>query len=514
MDRPIIYDLELPRAFDVLSGWKDALRGVALLAADALTGGAPAPPTVASGFVATPTSPVSLSVNLSAGTIYTLAPMDASAYSDLGTDETMVLQQGWAPAQTITLSTSALSLGQSQWALIEVAYAQQDVIRTGDPSNGVLPYENPADPTQPFVGQNNTGATQPTVRQGAAVVRVAYGPPAPTGSEVPPGVDAGYVPLYLIDLNYAQTTIVSSEIKLAGPQAYAGYQQAPFLAGLLASHHSGVLGQAPQIDLTREVRNVLPLANLPATNTVGLLPTVRTGTGSPQGVVAGNQGDLYLATATGVLWVCVVTGTATTASWSQVTQTGIVLPPFSNGALAGPLLSAVTAGGGITVTPPPQSGTGTQQIAVANIPDAALAGPLLSAVTAGGGITVTPPPQSGTGTQQIAATDLGHLFQTTGYDRLPGGLIIQWIVGPYLGANLGGDGLETTYTFNWPVTFPNACLAAYVSMDVGGWTGTTDIWAQTAGWTAASVTAAIQYPGGGSTVSWGNPRLIMLGIGY
>jgi hypothetical protein len=52
---------------------------------------------------------------------------------------------------------------------------------------------------------------------------------------------------------------------------------------------------------------------------------------------------------------------------------------------------------------------------------------------------------------------------TTGYQKLPGGLILQWVAGgaTYVGAN----GL-TAGTGTWPITFPNACLAAWISFDL------------------------------------------------
>lgn len=64
------------------------------------------------------------------------------------------------------------------------------------------------------------------------------------------------------------STIVTGNIAVA-----AG---APFLAGLLASHHSGGAGQAPKVSLTAEVQGVLPPANLPA----GLPIWAGTSTGS------------------------------------------------------------------------------------------------------------------------------------------------------------------------------------------------------------------------------------------
>lgn len=321
MNRSIIYDQEQVREFDILWGWRDAMIALGFLEQDI----AGATTTVVGGFVATQTASPSLSINLAAGRIYELAQVDTTTYGSLAADTDTIMQQGLALAQQVTLSTGGLSAGQSQWALIQAQFSQADVIRAGDPTGGVLYYWNSSNPTQPFQGPGNSGATNNTEREGVMTISVVLGAAATTGSEVPPNATSGWVGLYLVDLAFGQTTITTGQVLVAGPSVGTGvpsnYPRAPFLAGLLNQHHKGTAGQAPQIDLTAEVKNILPMANLPASNTAGGLSSFRQGSGSPQGVLAGNAAtngaaDTYWDNVGKVLYICTTTGTSGSAVWS------------------------------------------------------------------------------------------------------------------------------------------------------------------------------------------------------
>lgn len=263
MNRFFQYSQEQVRSFDLNWSTKDVLYGLSQLTGD-LLGSTYA---VVAGLVATAGSPASLTIGIGAGEIYQLAAADTSPFGSLPADATLLYQQGSASAQQIVLVTSGLTTGQSQWVLIEAAFAQSDVIRTGDPTAGLLYYYNSANPAQPFQGPGNNGLTQPTVRAGVITLRVVYGTPATTGSEAPPNADSGFVGLYLIDLAYGQTAVNQAAILTAGPSVGtnvpSNYPRAPLLAGLLNAHHGGVPGQAPKINLVTEVQGNLPSANLP-----------------------------------------------------------------------------------------------------------------------------------------------------------------------------------------------------------------------------------------------------------
>jgi hypothetical protein len=262
IDRPLIYSAEQGRSFDFASLAKYDMLAQAWQMQDLLGQSI----TVVGGVAATSVN--TLAISFSAGRIYQLAAADATAYAGgvLLQDNTQILQQGWAPAQSFTLTTAGLAAGQSRWVLIEAGFSQADAIAANDPNNGILPYFNATNPLVPQIGPGGSGQAQPTVRQGLCVVKPVYGNPATTGSEAPPQPDSGYVPLYLIDLSYGQTSISQGQIFVAGPSVGSGvpsnYPIAPFLAGLLNSHHGGTPGQAPKINLATEVQGLLPPANL------------------------------------------------------------------------------------------------------------------------------------------------------------------------------------------------------------------------------------------------------------
>ena len=290
MQRPIVYTQEQARSYDWLEGWRYAMEGDGVTA-QALLGSTTA---VVSGGAATATSPASLSVNVAALTFLQLNYVDATNYGNLSADTSLIIQMGVLPASVVTLVTSGLTSGQSQWALIQATLTIVDEIPSNDPNSGLLLYYNSSDPSQPYQGPNNSGQTQNTRRRPTVTLSVVYGTASATGSEVPPNASAGSVGLYLIDLTYGQTQITT--ILTAGPSVGlnvpSNYPYAPLLAGLLASHHDGNPGQAPKINLTNgaEVQGVLPIANLPS------LPVGRMSNSTLSALSAGVNSKVFLDT--------------------------------------------------------------------------------------------------------------------------------------------------------------------------------------------------------------------------
>ncbi len=337
MDRTIVHAQEQLRSFDFIAQEHDTLTALAAFLLDAL--GEDAVPVVA-GLGATEISPTpDLSISIGAGRIYSWGQTDEIPQGQIPPDSNLIVQQGIAIAQTLTLLTSGLSSGQSQWVLVQANFSQVDAIRSTDPDGGVVKFWNPNDPSTPYIGPNNSGTPISTVRQGVCVVSLVYGTPATTGSEVPPDADAGAVGLYLINLAYGQTQVLTADILVAGPSVGLNvpnnYPAAPFFNGILNAHHSGEVGQAPQIDLTAEVANILPMLNLPASNTLGGLSAVQVTSGNPNGLLSGNAAtslrppDSAYDYTNNEWYTCVTTGNTATTVWLLNTA-GLVATTFLN----------------------------------------------------------------------------------------------------------------------------------------------------------------------------------------
>ena len=271
-----------------------------------------------SNLILSPTSPASLTLNLTNGFLVSLQPVDSASYGSLPANTQQVLQLAFN-TQTDVVISNTLSAGQAQYVLIEAGFQEQD----SDPV--VLNYVNLSNPAVPLSGPGNSGIAQDTIRNEVAVITVKYGTPATSGSEVPPTVDAGNVAIAYIDLEAGQTTITAGEI--LPPSSVPGGSPTQVLAGLLNSHHNGAIGQAPKIHLSsgasQEVQGELPTANMVASNNIGAVSTFRNGSGNPNGSVAGNANtngaaDMYYDTTNLLLYVCTTTGDATHAVWTSV----------------------------------------------------------------------------------------------------------------------------------------------------------------------------------------------------
>lgn len=322
MNKPFIYSTEILRSFDIL--WMVKYIQIAISQMiHTFTGSSNA---FVDGAEASESLTPSMTINLTEGVIYQQAAIDPTEWGALDADNTLIIQQGYKAGHSFTLSTSGLSSGQSRWALIEAKFSTVDDIHPNDPTGGVVGFWNAGNPSQPFLGPNNSGASLPTVRFGTMVTQVTYGAPATTGSQTAPTVSSGFVPLYLVLLTNGQTTITNGQILKAGPSVGVGvpsdYQKAPFNTGLYAHHHTGAAGAAPKVSLTTEVEDVLPFGNLPVTNTnppaSSKVPVFGYGTTVPQGDRAGEVGDYFFHSTSKVLYRCSTAGDATGAVWEAI----------------------------------------------------------------------------------------------------------------------------------------------------------------------------------------------------
>lgn len=376
MDRVLIYSLEQIRAQDQANFEVYPMIGLAGVS-QALLGKTD---TVVSGFAATQTVSPSLTVNIAAGMIYQLEDVDDTQFGPLPANTDQIMQQGFYAASTVNV-VNATGSGQSQYILIQATFDQAD----DDPE--VLPYVNIQNPSQPLNGPAGSNIPQDTVRKGVATVSVKSGVAATTGTQVPPNPDSGYVPLYLILLAFGQTTITDGQIQIAGPDVYAGYEEAPFCPGLTGvvpgrtgSHHHGVAGEANKIDLTTEADGIAPFSVLPVSNTdppgvggivveAGEIPIISQTDDNPNGNLAGNANDLVYDQVHGIMYVCVTSGSDVTAVWQAVGNPGTIIETSTTPLIPVPgfIYFVDSTGGDKVVNSPAAADCFTLPISVVNV---------------------------------------------------------------------------------------------------------------------------------------------------
>ncbi len=168
------------------------------------------------GLAASPTSPATMAIQIGAGEIYQMENLEATACGTLPANTAyQILKQG---IQLGTYTTPALAApttsGQSINYLIEAQYQDSDI--SLDPTSGtspvVLQFYNAANPSTPWSGPNNSGATSNTFRDGVVAYQIKSGVAAATGSQTTPSPDTGWVGLWVVTVPYGATSLTSSNI--------------------------------------------------------------------------------------------------------------------------------------------------------------------------------------------------------------------------------------------------------------------------------------------------------------
>lgn len=201
MDRRTVFPGQLPLETDLLATGQQAMVGLAKLAEATL-----GTQTVADGFSLVPSQPISLSVVLSAGTIYQQVQIEQSTWSSLPTDTRQIVKQGIALDPQSIPMVPPVTVGYTVAVLIQAQYGD------ADEDSVVRPYYNAANPAQPFSGPGNSNQAQPTTRKGKVVINSKYGAAAPTGSQQIPTPDPGWIGLYVVTVPYGASAITSGQI--------------------------------------------------------------------------------------------------------------------------------------------------------------------------------------------------------------------------------------------------------------------------------------------------------------
>ncbi|CAJ0809239.1 gp53-like domain-containing protein [Ralstonia flaminis] len=521
MDRQIVYSGQVPQTTDLLNTNRQTMIALAKLCAD-LFGTS----TVVSGLNCVPTSPASMSVNITPGQIYQLANIDGTPYSALPADTAhSLLKQGiLLDAQSFAL-TAPSTTGYSQNYLIQAAYLDNDI------NNVVLPYYNSANPSQAFNGPGGSGAAQPTTRAGQVSLQLVPGTAAPTNTQVTPAVTAGYVGLAVVTVANGQNTVTN-----AGIVPYPNVPTAPtggFLAGI-GERFSSIQNVATSTGLTTAALGALmnvtasgqtitlpPAANCPNGTSVcvaymqasGSTTVTRNGTdtlafgqGSGANSLTLNPGEAVQFVSNGVNgWV----------SAGQTLTTGVTPPQFDNstklattafvqkngiapqsvlGITGATTLTAAQTAGAIIVASGSGSYTITMPVA-STMPSNGLVWfvnaslqPLSIARQGSDAFNII----NGAGGYQSLTLQVGDwlvlcmngpnnylavggshqlpysaLFssslQGNGYQKLPNGLILQWGL-----ATFPATGTAQLMNYTLPITFPNALLSVAVTSTENG----------------------------------------------
>lgn len=222
MDRVQNYNLQTPLTADDLNKERDYTAIALGKIVSALLGQGTVVSDLAATAVASTTVPT---LQLSDGQLYELATLDPTAFGSLPVNSfpstANVMKQGLllasrGDANTFELTPPGTS-GESIIYLLEAQYADLDA------DTQTITFYNVSDPTNP------TTATQPRVREGTInfVLKAGIASSSPTA----PSADAGYVPLYNIEVAYGQTALSQSDITVASG--------APFLSQKLFSLMNG-----------------------------------------------------------------------------------------------------------------------------------------------------------------------------------------------------------------------------------------------------------------------------------
>jgi hypothetical protein len=211
LDRQIVFPGSVPLDTDILSVQRNTMAALGYLT-QATLGQGP----VADGLVCAPTAPASMSVAVGPGSLAALTVLDTLAFGSLAADATTPLMKMGVNLQPVTFPlTAPTGSGESINYLVQAAFSESDATPV------VLPYYNAANPTQPFSGPNNSGVAQDTQRLQRVQLQLKPGAPAPAGTQLTPPVDAGWVGLWGITVDYGQTSVTAPNIWM--------YPNAPFL---------------------------------------------------------------------------------------------------------------------------------------------------------------------------------------------------------------------------------------------------------------------------------------------
>jgi hypothetical protein len=248
MDRQIVYPGSIPLDTDILSIQRNMMVALGYLAQATLGS-----TSVADGLVCTATNPPSMQIVVGPGSVTQFMTVDSTAFGSLAADNSdpLVKLGVNTGSTTFTLSAPTLS-GYSINYLIEASLSESDTTPV------VLPYYNAANPSQPYSGPNNSGVAQNTQRIQRVSLQLKPGVPAPTGSQVTPPVDTGWLPLYAVAVSTGMTQITQQQIVPVPTSPMINFKLPQLTPGFsrMLSFSSSTIFMVPQGIATMRIRLV------------------------------------------------------------------------------------------------------------------------------------------------------------------------------------------------------------------------------------------------------------------
>lgn len=515
MDRTIVYAGALPLETDLLSSQKNSMIGVGKLA-EAVLGYIP----LAYGFVVSPDSPGSLNVVVGPGQLYLYTTVDATAYSSLDADTDRYVMKQALLMENVTLNCPAPGVaGQSINYLVQVAFEEVDEDLV------LLPYYNASNPSQPYAGPNNNGVSQSTVRRCKAVVTVKAGVAATTGTQTTPSPDTDNAGIKVVTVAYGQTVIGNSHIteyydaislprsgvvwdsrnllyskSIAGGgnitlSADEGARPIIVLTGALTANAHVIVpsgtGQWVIINDTTGAYDVYITMSASGTDTdvaQGTAAVVVCDGSLVRSVSGGGGGSSFIQTHE-------FTATAAQTSFTLSYTVGSIFLVFRNGASV-----PFTATSGSAVVLDEACDLNDEVVILEGSAYIAISDVVQATETISGKAEVADETEALTGssddkmmtplkTKRLFTATGQQSLTTNGYQKLPGGLIIQW--GTISSASSSGSSVNTATTF--PISFPNNAF----SLTISGTLSSNDRVAYSS-LTTSGFTANVSDPNGGT----------------
>lgn len=297
VDRKFVYTGALPQDTDVLTPQRNTGIGIGALAQAVIGPQAASPAFAVDGLVLAATSPASLVLNVGAGSVYAQGVVDATSYGSLAADLT-----DYTILQGISLAVVPLTFVPPATGGFAVNYLVQAGLSVLDTTPVTLPYYNASNPIVPWLGPNNSGVSQPTVRQTAAVISAKIGVAAAAGSQTTPSADPGYFGLYTVTVAQGATTLTSSN--------FSTVANAPFIPATLMAMPQAIQSSKwiTAVDTGTANAMVAALSPVPLSLVKGMAFSV-------QKIASANTGAVTLnLNATGALSVTRIDGTVFTGA--------------------------------------------------------------------------------------------------------------------------------------------------------------------------------------------------------